>query len=76
MVSVFSFWVCKESNMTRDDIIRMAGHREVPAWVMKLVMDCIEAEREACAVTLETEGGAWNGESFEIAGAIRARGMK
>jgi hypothetical protein len=24
MVSVFSFWVCKESNMTRDDIIRMA----------------------------------------------------
>ena len=34
--------------MTRDDIIRMAGHREVPPWVMKLVMDCVEAEREQC----------------------------
>ena len=33
--------------MNRDDILRLAGHREVPAWVMKLVMDCIEAEREA-----------------------------
>jgi len=32
--------------MNRDDIIRMAGHREVPPWVLKLVMDCVEAERE------------------------------
>jgi hypothetical protein len=35
--------------MNRDDIIRMAGHREVPPWVLKLVMDCVDAEREACA---------------------------
>jgi len=62
--------------MNRDDIIRMAGHRDVPPWVMKLVMDCIEAEREACAKAVEGYCGAWNGESFEIAGAIRARGMK
>jgi hypothetical protein len=38
--------------MNRDDIIRMAGHREVPAWVMKLVMDCIEAEREHGSLSL------------------------
>ena len=34
------------------------------------------AEREACAVALETQGGTWDGENFEIAGAIRARGEK
>lgn len=28
-----------------DDIIRMAGHRDVPPWVLKLVQDCIKAER-------------------------------
>jgi hypothetical protein len=39
--------------MTRDDIIRMAGHREVPPWVMKLVQDCLEAEREECVKALE-----------------------
>lgn len=32
--------------MNRDDIIKLAGHREVPPWVMKLVMDCVAAERE------------------------------
>ena len=31
--------------MNRDDIIKLAGHREVPPWVLKLVQDCIEAER-------------------------------
>ena len=36
----------KENEVNRDDVIRMAGHREVPPWVMKLVMDCVEAERE------------------------------
>jgi len=35
--------------MNRDDIIRMAGHREVPPWVLKLVQECVEAEREECA---------------------------
>lgn len=70
--------------MTRDDIIRMA--REAEAWPLidhdgiaaleRFAELVAAAEREACAVTLETEGGAWNGESFEIAGAIRARGKK
>jgi hypothetical protein len=32
--------------MNRDDIIKLAGHREVPPWVMKLVVDCVAAERE------------------------------
>ena len=40
--------------MNRDDIIRMAGHRDVPPWVLKLVMDCVEAEREACAKVWRT----------------------
>jgi hypothetical protein len=53
MVAVFVCWVCEEGKMTREDIIRMAGHREVPAWVMKLVMDCVEAEREECAKVCE-----------------------
>lgn len=39
--------------MTRDDIIRIAGHREVPPWVVKLVQDCVAAEREECVKTLE-----------------------
>jgi hypothetical protein len=39
--------------MNRDDIIKLAGHREVPPWVMKLVQDCLEAEREACAKAVE-----------------------
>jgi hypothetical protein len=35
--------------MNRDDIIKLAGHREVPPWVMKLVVDCVEVERQRCA---------------------------
>jgi len=67
--------------MTRDDIIRMAGHRDVPAWVMKLVMDCIEAEREACAALCDgiaerneaDHDGEWACGNWECAAAIRAR---
>jgi hypothetical protein len=34
--------------MNHDDIILMAGHRDVPPWVMKLVQDCVEVERQRC----------------------------
>ena len=69
--------------MNRDDIIRMAGHREVPPWVLKLVMDCVEAEREACAQILANTDLSglrdhplqnWvAGLLFEFIKAIRAR---
>jgi hypothetical protein len=60
--------------VNRDDIIRMAGHREVPPWVMKLVIDCVEAEREACAKMFD--GDVWAYDYREIAAAIRARGER
>ena len=72
--------------MTRDDIIHMAGHREVPPWVMKLVQDCVETEREACAQILANTDLSglrdhplqnWvAGMLFEFIKAIRARGQK
>ena len=73
--------------MNRDDIIRMAGHRDVTPWIIKLVQDCVEAEREAfaalCDGIAEREAdhdGEWicgNGEcAGECAAAIRARGEK
>lgn len=34
--------------MNREEIIRLAGHREVRPWVVKLVADAVAAEREAC----------------------------
>jgi hypothetical protein len=40
--------------MTSQEIEELAGHRQVPAWVVKLVGDAIAAEREACA-SLEVE---------------------
>jgi len=40
--------------MTQDEIIEMAGHRLVSAWVIKLVCDAVDKEREACADNVET----------------------
>jgi len=51
--------------MNRDDIIRMAGHRDVPPWVLKLVQECVEAERETCAEMVKL-----------LADIIRARAEK
>jgi hypothetical protein len=34
--------------MTSQEIEKLAGHRTVPAWVVKLVGDAVAAEREAC----------------------------
>jgi hypothetical protein len=76
--------------MTRDDIIRMAqaagfesnslGLTYTSGYLSDYLKRFAElvaaAEREACAVALETQGGTWDGENFEIAGAIRARGEK
>ena len=40
--------------MTSKEIEELAGHRQVSAWVVKLVNDAIAIEREACA-SLEIE---------------------
>ena len=61
-----------ESSLSRQDIIRMAGHREVPPWVMKLVMDCVEAEREACCAIVYGQCDSDN-VAQRTADAIRAR---
>jgi hypothetical protein len=55
--------------MNSQEIQELAGHRKVPAWVVKLVGDAIAAEREACA-KLAYEITSYEG----IAEAIRARG--
>lgn len=39
--------------MTSQEIKELAGHREVPPWVMKLVADAVAMEREACAEICE-----------------------
>ena len=70
--------------MNRDDIIRMAGHRDVTPWIIKLVQDCVEAEREACAALCDgiaerneaDHDGEWACGNWECAAAIRARGEK
>ena len=56
--------------MTQERVIELAGHREVPPWVMKLVMDAVAEEREACANVCDdhfSSDGHW------CAAAIRAR---
>ena len=39
--------------MTSEEIIELAGHRQVPPWVRKLVGDAVAKEREACAKIAE-----------------------
>jgi hypothetical protein len=66
--------------MNLKDIERLAGHRNVSAWVLKLVLDAVSEEREACAFTCEQFQRAMNedvGEDvngFACARKIRARG--
>lgn len=60
--------------MTSKEIEELAGHRQVPAWVVKLVNDAVAIEREACAEVAEN----WrcNGMPRTIlAEQIRARGQ-
>lgn len=67
-------------DMTNKEIEEMAGHRQVPPWVMMLVQNCIEKEREACALVCEEINNAsfreagCPAEGSECAAAIRARG--
>jgi hypothetical protein len=61
--------------MTSKEIEELAGHRQVPAWVVKLVSDAVAIEREACADVAEN----WrcNGMPRTIlAEQIRARGQE
>ena len=63
--------------MTIDQIKELAGHRGVSPWVIKLVQDAVEIEREACAEVCdrfaENEAGFV---AEDCAAAIRARGEK
>ena len=62
-----------------EDIAKLAGHRTVPPWVMKLVRDAVEIEREACEKICVEEFDAENpyiGQGKACAAAIRARGEK
>lgn len=70
--------------VTLKQIQTLAGHRDVPAWVIKLVQDAVSEEREACAKLIEsTDLGALKDDTklqnwiaallFSYAAAIRAR---
>ena len=69
--------------MTLQEIQDLAGHRDVPPWVVKLVGDAIAKEREACAEICDGFYLSWidiqgryefMGEgASECAGAIRRR---
>jgi hypothetical protein len=60
--------------MTSKEIEELAGHRQVPAWVVKLVSDAVAAEREAIASILD-EYDHKVAPSL-MAKAIRARGQE
>jgi hypothetical protein len=61
--------------MTSKEIEELAGHRQVPAWVVKLVSDAVAIEREACvnAVSHALYGQNGCGKAID---AIRARGQE
>ncbi len=63
--------------MNYKEIEELAGHRQVPAWVVKLVGDAVAIEREACAKLCDDldddlpDGLA----GWQYGEAIRARGQ-
>lgn len=57
--------------MTNKEIEELAGHRQVPAWVVKLVADAVAIEREACIEDARTVGGDAGAEMEKL---ILARG--
>jgi len=64
--------------MTLQEILDLAGHRDVPPWVVKLVADAVAKEREACAKLIEeyeTDNDITATWLNIIADAIRARGQ-
>jgi hypothetical protein len=62
--------------MTIQEIEELAGHRQVPSWVVKLVGDAVAAEREACAVICDRGDPMFKPAltQFDCADLIRARG--
>ena len=73
--------------MTLKEIEELAGHRQVPAGVVKLVADAVAAEREACAnLLLSTDLSGLSGNLVlqnytatllaKYVEAIRARGQE
>ena len=57
--------------MTSKEIEELAGHRQVPAWVVKLVSDAVAVEREECAKVCD----GWPDYNVQgLAETIRARG--
>ena len=57
--------------MTTQEILELAGHRDVPPWVMKLVADCVAKEREDI---LQLSSQNWYKTQKDFEEAIRARG--
>ena len=79
------FIMIRGGDMTNKEIEEMAGHRQVPPWVMMLVQNCIEKERELCARVCENRANGYQhetdvyahehiSEANYCAAAIRARG--
>lgn len=58
--------------MTLQEIQDLAGHRDVPPWVVKLVSDAVAKENEACARLCEN---APEPDGYDLADRIRARGQ-
>jgi len=64
--------------MTLQEIQDLAGHRDVPPWVVKLVGDAVDEEREACAKICDDELKQWGifvSDVGDVSKAIRARGQ-
>ncbi len=71
--------------VNREDIIRMAREADLDwhkHWdddesnrLESFAALVAAAEREACAKVVEQYTGAWNGEGYALAQAIRARGQ-
>ena len=62
--------------MTLQEIQELAGHREVPPWVVKLVGDAVAKEREACAKVCDELQEVPATEPRHCAQDIRARGQQ
>jgi len=59
--------------MTHQEIKKLAGHRAVSPWIMKLVNDAVAKEREACALIADQWAVGWPHPSVVIAEQIRDR---
>jgi len=63
--------------MTQEEIQDLAGHRDVPPWVVKLVGDAVAREREACAKLCDDINAEYEAKDVfsSYAEAIRERGQ-